>query len=421
MGKRKRSPEIEHDPPTGAGAGTRDGTDGSPPELAPSAAADHDGDPDAGDAHDDGDEATFEASPEVGGSGSDDPPAAGEPGAVPSSAPAGGDDETSSEFEGSPEWAGPIDDDADDGSPGEEPGGEEPGDGGGSGDGDGSGGGGSGGGSGGGGGTRRALCIGINEYPDQPLFGCVNDARRWHEWFAQHGFAVEPLIVDGAATRDGILDAIRRLVSGCGPGDVLAIQYAGHGTQLPDIDGDEASGDTPMLDEALVPVDHRQNGYVIDDDIGEICDTIPEGANVTFFMDCCHSGTISRGMFTSRAPASPSAARARFIAADQEMISTHRRTRAERPSTRTISSRAADDHREISFSACLSSEVAWEQDGQGDFTRHALGVLAERGPGALTHDEFVRAVKQAFGSTPRQNPLLSCADRYRADRLLAPR
>ncbi len=269
--------------------------------------------------------------------------------------------------------------------------------------------------------SRRALCIGINAYPVSPLQGCVSDAERWNGWFQGNGFQTEPMLTDAAATREGILDAILRLVSGCAPGDVIAIQYSGHGTQLPDLDGDEEFGDTPGLDEALVPVDHRQNGYIIDDDIGDICNSIPAGANVTFFMDCCHSGTNSRGLFSSRMTALHNDARPRFLQADAEMIAVHLRARAAHPNSRSLTQRSAEDQREISFGACLSSQLAWESNGQGDFTRNALGILQQHGIGEMSHEEFLIKVRDAFPANARQNPLLSCSDQYRQQVLLGTR
>ncbi|MGQ7844692.1 caspase family protein [Granulosicoccus sp. 3-233] len=262
-------------------------------------------------------------------------------------------------------------------------------------------------------GSRRALCIGINTYPVSPLRGCVNDAGRWHDWFQDNGFLTEPVLTDAAATREGILEAIRRLVSSCVAGDVIAIQYSGHGTQLPDLNGDEASGDTPGLDEALVPVDHHRSGFILDDDIGDICNGIPAGANVTLIMDCCHSGTNSRAMFNSPMSHALADARPRFLQADAEMVAVHLRTQSAQSGSRTISQRSAEEQQEISFAACLSSQLAWESNDQGDFTRNALGVLQQQGIGKMTHDEFLKKVRDAFPGNARQSPMLSCSEQYR--------
>ena len=264
-------------------------------------------------------------------------------------------------------------------------------------------------------GTRHALCIGINQYSSSPLFGCVSDARRWHAWFESEGFQTQ-LLTDGDATRDSILDKIGALVSQSEAGDVIAIQYSGHGTQMPDLNGDEMGGDTPAYDEALVPFDHLSNGYVIDDDLAEICNAISDTVNVTFFFDCCHSGTATRKLMEGRSRSTESDSRPRYLAPTQEMIDVHMRTRQ---ASRGISS-TPDNYHEILFAACRSNQLAWESSGQGDFTRLALGILAQNA-GSLTNNDFLSKVNEAFGTNPRQNPDITCQDNYRTQILLAPR
>ena len=64
------------------------------------------------------------------------------------------------------------------------------------------------------------------------------------------------------------------------------------------------------------------------------------------------------------------------------------------------------------FTACLSTEVAFETNGQGEFTVRATRLLSERGP-ALTNDEFVNGVIDAFGAGRRQTPTMACAPALR--------
>lgn len=56
-------------------------------------------------------------------------------------------------------------------------------------------------------------------------------------------------------------------------GDVLVFQFAGHGTQLPDLEGDENDD----KDEAMVPYDYASGAYLIDDDICELFRGFPRG------------------------------------------------------------------------------------------------------------------------------------------------
>jgi hypothetical protein len=159
-------------------------------------------------------------------------------------------------------------------------------------------------------GKRAALCIGIDEYPGRNrLFGCVNDCNSWANLLASRRFDVRKL-TNGQATRAAILSGIKELIDRSQPGDVIAIQYSGHGTSVTDINGDEAAGDTPGKDESLVPIDFEQGHLLLDDDLGEICKTIKSGVNVTFFMDCCNSGTNTRMFMSNKAPEN---SKARFM------------------------------------------------------------------------------------------------------------
>ncbi|HUG66429.1 MAG TPA: caspase family protein [Pirellulaceae bacterium] len=248
-------------------------------------------------------------------------------------------------------------------------------------------------------GPKRALCIGIDNYPNpgDRLRGCVNDARNWSNWFQGQGFSVDTL-TDGQATRSGIVNAIRQVITTSQSGQVIAIQYSGHGTRLQDVNGDEVDG----KDEALVPFDHRQNGYVVDDDLASICNQIPAGVNATFFMDCCHSGTITR-LFVGAGDATDTDVKIRFLSPDAEMIEAHRRSRQGFLSNRTVRSPYAG-RAEILLSACRSDQTAKERGAQGDFTRYALAVLRQ-GIGGMSNGNFIDRVR-ATGTWQDQHPQL---------------
>ena len=269
-------------------------------------------------------------------------------------------------------------------------------------------------------GRRRALCVGIDRYPRQPLAGCVADARAWARSLQGLGFASPTLLVDEAATRQGIVDAVRALKAGSRPGDVLAFQYSGHGTLLPDLDGDESAGSTPGQDQAIVPFDFDTGAFLIDDDIYELLTALPDGVNLTCFFDCCHSGTLSR-FAVGGGPMSRGGddRRARFLAADGDMIEAHRRFRARGPARGQAVSRPAELMQWVVFSACLDREVAYETGGHGEFTVRATQMLA-RGIDGLTHLEFQRKVTEAFGATPAQHPNLDCAPAAGTCALLQP-
>lgn len=65
--------------------------------------------------------------------------------------------------------------------------------------------------------------------------------------------------------------------------------YAGHGSHVPDGNGDEKDG----FDEAICPVDYRESGKILDDEVNAILVApLPHGAILHSIMDTCFSGTL---------------------------------------------------------------------------------------------------------------------------------
>ena len=155
--------------------------------------------------------------------------------------------------------------------------------------------------------TRRALLIGIDAYapPNTALTGCVNDVQLMRDVLVEHfHFPQEnvALLTDAAATRAGILQGLEALLNATQPGDNVVIQYAGHGSQMTDREGDEPNG----LDSTWHVVD--SNGYdaaaqqwvgenrdITDDEIAIFIARFAERTEyLTIVVDACHSGGISR-------------------------------------------------------------------------------------------------------------------------------
>ncbi|MCK9570253.1 caspase family protein [Candidatus Pacearchaeota archaeon] len=134
---------------------------------------------------------------------------------------------------------------------------------------------------------KKALIIGINDYPTAPLQGCVNDAYDYQARLQAKGFTCT-LLLNSQATKANILAGINSLVSGVASGDSIALCYSGHGSQVTDSSGDE----TDNKDEVLCPANWPQ--YVSDDDLRSIFAGLPSGVTLDCFLDCCHSGTGTR-------------------------------------------------------------------------------------------------------------------------------
>ncbi len=269
------------------------------------------------------------------------------------------------------------------------------------------------------GGRKRALCVGINQYSVRPLRGCVPDANRWAQILTTLGFESPTLLLDGEATRKAIMDALITLVTSSQAGDVVVFQYSGHGTELPDHNGDESGQDTTKTDEAICPIDFTSGAFIIDDDIAEIFARTPAGVNVTCFIDCCHSGTISRFAVGASDNGSLQTIdqRERFVIVEPAVEEAHIQFRRTLGRSLGASTRGPQTMREIVFSACRSDEVAWETDGKGDFTTHATEIL--RSP-SISNQAFQDQVVRAFGPAGRQHPVLDCAPTAYEQALLQP-
>lgn len=265
-------------------------------------------------------------------------------------------------------------------------------------------------------GRRLAVCVGVDDYPDPSvrLSGCVSDARAWAGVLGQLGFDVRDTLTDSRATRKAILDSLADLVGSSRAGDVVVFQFSGHGTQLPDLDGDEDDDQ----DEAFLPYDYATGSFIIDDDLWDVFRRIPADVNFTCFFDCCHSGTITRVFEPTGRSLPPPGARKRFVAASSSMIAAHRSFR-ERAGRGATPPHGKEDSRSIVFSACQPREVAYEVDGHGEFTVRATKIL-RGGIRELSNEDFEAAVVEAFGPKPSQNPMLDCAERFTRRALLQP-
>jgi hypothetical protein len=278
-------------------------------------------------------------------------------------------------------------------------------------------------------GPRRALCVGIDRYPRSPLAGCVNDTRDWIGTFRAMRFEDVRTVFDEEATADRITAELRSLIASAKPGDVLVWQYAGHGTQVPDVDGDEsrAGREGDGRDEAIVPVDFDEGHFIIDDDIQEIFAAIPEGVLLVCFFDCCHSGEMSRfgAAPLARSNGVGHDVRMRFLPISETIAREYVAQRKKNGngngngSRAILRTRAVDDIRAVSFSACQSHEVAFESDGHGAFTAIATRILRSGATG-VTNEAFLTQVRTAFGAGARQTPQMLCPVTARELGLLQP-
>ncbi|RMH73507.1 MAG: caspase family protein [Cyanobacteria bacterium J007] len=155
---------------------------------------------------------------------------------------------------------------------------------------------------------KLALLVGINQYPDQPLEGCLNDVDlQRHLLIHRFGFNPKDILVvgDREATRTGILTAFEEhLIKQARPGDVVVYHYSGHGSRIAD--------PNPILSEpkrrrelngTFVPVDSQlpagypEQGGSVQDIMGHTLFLLMSALkteNVTVVLDSCFAGGATR-------------------------------------------------------------------------------------------------------------------------------
>lgn len=149
--------------------------------------------------------------------------------------------------------------------------------------------------------NRRALCVGINKYQNfanATLQGCVNDAHEMSGLLQKLlGFTDKDIITltDAQATKANIVHNLKEMVDGAKKGtySYLVFSMSSHGTQVPDLNGDEPD----RADEAFCPTDLTAKGnqwdrdhLIIDDELRDIFIQLPPNVLLEVYLDTCHSG-----------------------------------------------------------------------------------------------------------------------------------
>ncbi len=252
--------------------------------------------------------------------------------------------------------------------------------------------------------NKHALCIGINDYPGtgSDLAGCVNDANDWAAAFADRGFTVKKLL-DRQATGKAIRGAIASIVTGARRGDSIVVQFSGHGSFVPDLDGDEPDG----TDECLCPYDLKEKGPITDDDLFELFSARREGVRIVMISDSCHSGTVARFAPITTPPTTkdrhPPRRTIRFLPPavflsrrDAAMLGVRRAKRPSSPPGRYAA---------LLLAGCQDTEYSYDAyfEGRpnGAFTFVALRSLATLSKEA-TYGDWFRAIRRVLPS--RQYP-----------------
>src|SRR6266545_1370076 len=162
---------------------------------------------------------------------------------------------------------------------------------------------------------RKALCVGIDNvenFPQYALRGCVNDANSMSLLLKQYlGFNDSDItiLLNSEATTENIIENLTSMAQGAKEGkyNYIVFTLATHGTQIPDISGDEEYDD--RKDEVFCPYDLKTkddtwdpNHIIVDDQLGELFFQLPQNVLLEAFFDTCHSGDGLRDILLNQMP-----------------------------------------------------------------------------------------------------------------------
>jgi len=256
-----------------------------------------------------------------------------------------------------------------------------------------------------GGKLKKALCFGINDYPgsQNDLQGCVNDATKlWGDLLKnQCGFDVT-ILTDKQNKISFVRSKMEEMVTNAKAGDVLFIQYSGHGTSKPDTDGDEIDGKDEAL--CLISDDGNSITLLMDDEIRAIFDKLPAGVKLTFVSDSCFSGSVTRAFLATMSDNS-FYSKPRYIPPQDDMEATRLMML---PSLRAFAyPEEGMNHVLISGTDDKSYSYDANIDGQpcGAFSYYAVKIL--KANPKITYNDFYTQLKKYLpsGDYP-QNPQL---------------
>ena len=158
--------------------------------------------------------------------------------------------------------------------------------------------------------NRYALLIGIGDYPHDSGWNKIhgdNDVSIIKTLLLEQGFVEDNIMIlkNAEATKAGILSAMDQLRGKAQTGDVVYIQFSGHGQQVTDLNGDEED----HFDEAWIPYDAKKKyvvgeyegqNHILDDELNKYLNGLRSKVGIrgkiVLVADACHSGSGSRGL-----------------------------------------------------------------------------------------------------------------------------
>jgi metacaspase-1 len=130
-----------------------------------------------------------------------------------------------------------------------------------------------------------------------PLAACEYDARDMARLAESLDYARTTVLLTKQATTRRVVSAMRAAAKALAPGDAFFLTYSGHGGQVTDTNGDEATRDYGEMGEVGDTKDETWCLYdrqLIDDELYALWAEFPARCRIFVLSDSCHSGSVTR-------------------------------------------------------------------------------------------------------------------------------
>ncbi len=277
--------------------------------------------------------------------------------------------------------------------------------------------------------SRKAFLVGINDYPgtQNDLQGCINDITNIYDVLVKY-YSFLPadigMLSNSRARKSAIIDGLKSMLVSGAQGDSLVFHYSGHGSQVPDMEGDEPDG----KDEVICPYDFDwSGGFIKDDELASLIDGMRKGVQLEVILDSCHSGTgtreivLDKSFLGVKAPqsldaaslwSSPICIRPRFLAPPPDIA-----LRADDIFGPELDLRAfgrADQMNHVLWSACRSNQYSADAEiggkPAGAFTYYFCRHIRDS-QGKVTREKLLKLVRASLKHEGySQVPQLECPE-----------
>lgn len=142
---------------------------------------------------------------------------------------------------------------------------------------------------------KRALLIGVNDYPNSPLRGCINDATDLADiarLLYQFNSSTDIKIIKNATTAE-IKAGLKWLTAGLKAGDTILFWYSGHGAEYA---GNDTNNQPDGLNQVICPIDFdwSPEHMITDREFNAEFSKVPAGVIFNWGADSCHSGDLTK-------------------------------------------------------------------------------------------------------------------------------